>query len=305
MSTKIYNGIKIKNPGSIFDLNKKMSNISQEVIIPESIKALNKISANNAVEELVRAIYKNNYGSGDEKISIRGKIIESINDINDRRGEVSRTQRRDPVVDTDASIVVIPTKNGELLAIPFINMRGIEDLFLKHIEHEDYGYWNNSDQPDGVSDESWDQRRKAWEEAMPTDIPSESGFTFTLMRENYFYHPEVTDIAKLAIDVVNNPVSLEDIAKNLMIEKLGVDPEFKNIPNIPKLELPMKSDLSLFMKYRNHVLEYGMATEDGFELFNNVFVHRTKEIFHQIQAYITDEFQLDVPGNNLKKLPNL
>lgn len=45
---------------------------------------------------------------------------------------------------------------------------------------EDYAYWNNSDQPDGISDEQWAARRDDWERALGPDwVPANHGVSIS------------------------------------------------------------------------------------------------------------------------------
>ena len=39
----------------------------------------------------------------------------------------------------------------------------------------DYGYWDNTDHPDEVTDEAWDERRRAWMGPLDIDTPAEAG----------------------------------------------------------------------------------------------------------------------------------
>lgn len=58
------------------------------------------------------------------------------------------------------------------LALPFTAFHAYSQALLDAGIFEDYAYWNNSDQPDTVSDEEWAQRKKDWYHIdIPKDTP--------------------------------------------------------------------------------------------------------------------------------------
>jgi hypothetical protein len=46
---------------------------------------------------------------------------------------------------------------------------------------EEYGYWNNTDQPDYLTDAQWDEREKAWDKL---DVPADQGFIIPILSKN-------------------------------------------------------------------------------------------------------------------------
>jgi len=67
---------------------------------------------------------------------------------------------------SDLSVSVAFRKHENyVLAIPYADMLMRRSLdFLEDIpELEDYAYWNNTDQPDHISDEDWASRGRAWD----------------------------------------------------------------------------------------------------------------------------------------------
>lgn len=72
----------------------------------------------------------------------------------------------------------------ELLGLPFAAdsriLKAFDDLPYVH----KYGYWNNSDQPTGVSDEQWASQRKMWDIALLDEslaTPATHGLGFQLL----------------------------------------------------------------------------------------------------------------------------
>jgi len=82
-------------------------------------------------------------------------------------------------------------KEGLYLAYPFYPE---DDIFFfnKFIEKCDwlreYGYWDNSDMPEDMSNEEWNQRRIDWEEVIKYDGRTfgESMLIFDLTSQSYF-----------------------------------------------------------------------------------------------------------------------
>ncbi len=54
----------------------------------------------------------------------------------------------------------------EIYLYPYMNLPEISELLQDGEYTEFFGYWNNSDHPDGLSDEDWADRLKCWEEAV-------------------------------------------------------------------------------------------------------------------------------------------
>jgi hypothetical protein len=99
---------------------------------------------------------------------------------NKMRSELMRTGLRNHAVDTDFQIVVFPyqdkflgivyTENGKWFK-QWLSMPGVSE----------YGYWNNTDQPDNISDEEWEVRSEVWDEVLgDLGIPSMVGFTIDI-----------------------------------------------------------------------------------------------------------------------------
>jgi hypothetical protein len=85
--------------------------------------------------------------------------------------------------DLQCSVVSIPMqrKNRELtLFLLYDNSPGelYRKSFKKRLKPVEFCYWNNTDQPAGMSDEDWEERREIWDEAISWDPPAERGFTF-------------------------------------------------------------------------------------------------------------------------------
>ena len=104
----------------------------------------------------------------------------------ERRDEVRRTNQRDPAVDTDFSLVVFPV-NGlsvpGVLGIIYTEHNAWRRAWLGHPGVCEYGFWNNADEPEGVSATEWAERGRNWDIALPDACatPALCGFTIDLV----------------------------------------------------------------------------------------------------------------------------
>ncbi|MCH6469874.1 hypothetical protein [Sinomonas terrae] len=82
---------------------------------------------------------------------------------------------------------------------------------------EEYGYWNNTDRPDGLSEAEWDARREAWDRVMPSGVPVEHMLAFTLRGK---YSPRmlslISDRSPLVPELAPTPV---ERARNLIVNQ--------------------------------------------------------------------------------------
>ena len=69
---------------------------------------------------------------------------------------------------------------GRIMALLYAGSK-MEHVWERQPEVEEYGYWNNTDQPEGVTDAEWDERRAAWERCLPNwSPPARQALNFTL-----------------------------------------------------------------------------------------------------------------------------
>lgn len=76
----------------------------------------------------------------------------------------------------------------------------------------EFGYWNNTDRPEGISARGWGQRRKIWDEILGWDAPSMRGFQAQIVEK----HPPPPDLKT----VLGFIPSLEERAHLFGIENL-------------------------------------------------------------------------------------
>lgn len=65
-------------------------------------------------------------------------------------------------------------ETGRILVRLYTEHRAMLDAFEAMDEVESYSYWNNADEPDGVTREQWNERRAAWDRVMPDYAPPDT-----------------------------------------------------------------------------------------------------------------------------------
>ena len=100
---------------------------------------------------------------------------EKRNELRKWAREIKHTNIRNLIADYEADITIISREDCTLVIVYWE-----QNFYTKYWEKLDkveyYGYWNNTDKPDDIIDEEWDERGKEWEKALnKSGIPGENG----------------------------------------------------------------------------------------------------------------------------------
>lgn len=156
VSTKIYSGFKAINveiKQLMIDLLQIQSaakqiaqNLSWEYQIHHATILFDKVCLGEA-ESIKHSYYGECYA----------KLLEE-------QREVERTNMRNMSVDYSFSICIYPTQNNEFLGMYFTEWEPKYLPLLKAYPwYNEYGYWNNSDKPNKITQREWNKRRDDWE----------------------------------------------------------------------------------------------------------------------------------------------
>lgn len=86
--------------------------------------------------------------------------------------------------DFGAEVVWFPDTIHTQLLIPFFHQRAYDAILDAMPGVSEYAYWNNSDKPEHVTDEEWDDRASVWNAVLPgAGVPSECGYSIRLLPE--------------------------------------------------------------------------------------------------------------------------
>lgn len=146
MSTKIYDGLRI-HTDDVFSFTNKLHTTMMEVFYTASQKLI--------MEECQRSA---DQMTGPVKFAI---IAEAEKRWKDEQQKMStRSTFHDPL---RFSLVFGKSASGQLLAYPFYGENDYLYALREMEEVEEYGYWNNTDPEEGITEEEWDFRRKEWD----------------------------------------------------------------------------------------------------------------------------------------------
>lgn len=172
MSTKIYNGYKIKLDDMSFKGVLSWLNGTVTPVIEESIK--------KAVVSRI-AIGPMEY---------RKKYFE-LSDLvrKDKKGQFHS------ILDFGFEICVLDGGlEGELLCIIFSSIRDAQKIFATLPGVTYFGYWDNVDAEEGVSEDDWEFRKNVWDKALgKTSVPSQNGLTHVIYPEYTIPFPDEYD----------------------------------------------------------------------------------------------------------------
>ena len=125
-------------------------------------------------------------------LSIRTLCKESV----EHKYRLSKISNDYYFYDAHNSIVLFPKDENTLLFQTFgkhINqfmneiMEGKHEQFQAQYDIKDYHYQNQTDQPEDISDETWQERSDTWDKVMPSGIPSKDGITIILTEIDNYY----------------------------------------------------------------------------------------------------------------------
>lgn len=181
MSTKIYNGI-LFNTTDFYKIEQfllKMKGELSELAKQEFLKVVAR-ETQYALIYLQTDVYLG-YILDTEHLNVikehPEKVAEKVFVFLRRMMKTNQTAKtimeyeRD--VDFNFSVALYPLKE-KVLGMICTDDPTLKKHFMSQNEVSEYGYWNNTDQPNDVSDTAWDQREKDWEIALPgLGIPKE------------------------------------------------------------------------------------------------------------------------------------
>lgn len=196
MSTKIYNGLKL-NGCNINDLFNILSDIKpklKDAAKIEAYKFLSNLFIRNydlklSYETIMKSIFWNNRY---KKVKDYFELVNGRNNnnllsllaniINEMNYEMKNSLERNPSFDYNLNLTIY-TDDKNILLYPCCEhkpmLKIIEESFIE------YGYWNNSDRLENLSEDEWDDRRISWDKALDKDI--------ILQFELYTTHSRILD----------------------------------------------------------------------------------------------------------------
>ena len=158
MSTKIYYGLKTtKSAPSLLEMGEAL----EPFVRPVFEKRLHLLVALEWAEVVGKATM-----DGETKDFKDISYYALIWDIEKKIDEASKSLQRDFIYGMDFSVTFLKGTSGRTLAWPCFQINEYYEALLKTGWFEEYGYWDNTDEPEGVSMRTWTARGKEWGKAM-------------------------------------------------------------------------------------------------------------------------------------------
>lgn len=250
MSTKIYNGRKLKN---------KPKNLKEvrDIVFKFKAQALKyyrdkyyRLLARDIVQIFDDALLTNKvfyefpdrfddkkvpFSEQSSTTSIWGIVSSAV----DRKAEITRKsmERMGDYFQYEfyCHVIILPV-DDEVFVLLYTEEDKVQEMFDAMEEIEEYPYWNNSDQPEGMTWEEWEVRGKEWDEALGGDapgngVPSQNGFGIDILADARY--------------VKLYPRNEEDVEHNPFIAIL------KHIPDIDE-RVKRLVRMSMYRKWEAH-----------------------------------------------------
>jgi len=187
MSTKIYNGYKFKKAPDLNGVHEFCLKLRDKVK-----PIAEKLYVQTLLTLMVGTYDRNQFGFYDESMYFigNGDLYWGVEQyLFARMQELKSSQRRDPAIDFEFEICILPKKGGEVLILLYTEQPLLKKAFSSMDEIEDYHYQDQSDKPNKISNEKWKKREDDWCHVLGGDgwgVPSEYGFTYKPYVEDRF-----------------------------------------------------------------------------------------------------------------------
>lgn len=209
MSIKIYNGYTLSLP------NKNIKTV-QSFCKQLSIK-MNQdktLLVKKMFAEKITAQFDQNFLDQSLNQTPLNLMSKLWNDILDRQKQITVTNFRDPEIDFEVQLCLIPLKT-KLLVLYW----GEREEFLKTWKStpgvQEYHYQNSTDRPENISSYEWRKRKNDWASALPNSgNPKDNGLVFTLV-DNKIFPPRFEEFMEFIPSLEQRAASL---AKHLVLQ---------------------------------------------------------------------------------------
>lgn len=190
MSIKIYNGYRLPMM-SVTELNSFILRVQEKAI------EIQKDIASSVLANCIASDLDELFVFGEEEFKNRGfdkghdseklypylwPIQKAHQLIKKRYQAIQETGHRDPVVDFDFELIVIPD-GTKMIVLLYTEQKAFQTYWESLPEVSYYGYWNNSDPDKDTSPEEWKQRKMDWLRVWPYDKRSkEIGLNLSIIK---------------------------------------------------------------------------------------------------------------------------
>jgi len=171
VSTKVYNGFRFV-PRSLLRVHEALMALREDLRLAQ-VEAAARWIAREAADRCDRRAL----GEADDGTAPAHAALLSLWE---RQRKVQDTQLRDPAVDWDVSLAVLPFR-GRVYGIAYIESPAIRKVVTEKDWFEDYSWSDATDRPDAIPEPEWMKRGELWNALLDQDglgRPSGCGFGF-------------------------------------------------------------------------------------------------------------------------------
>lgn len=228
MSIKIYSGYTLKPDTNVFEFTEKLRGVLNP--IRDRIDA--EIIYGYAVMEFDSNLFSNNL---DVELKTENELKRTVwntglsNYIKDQKNVNKNSYSYDP--NRFEATFGRDERTGRILVITYCENKQLMDAWHSLPEVSEYGYWNNTDEPENVTSEEWDERGNVWDRVIGHNAPSEGMLSFVLRATSRpepkiidFLNPEISNHKKrgrginAAQKLIQQAVELQNDVENKMLK---------------------------------------------------------------------------------------
>lgn len=201
MSIKIYNGYILDQNYSLRELNNLFIGLRKKIQV-EANKSYLELVLNRCVymQDMITYFGKEKAGQmlrQEDSLFNGTSLMDGWTFVERKVMEASKSDKRNFRYNFQSEVQILPIEN-KILLMYFGNDK---DELLQIFECEpyilEYHYQNQTDKPDNISEEEWEERENDWDAALPSWIPNDTGFTVQLVNINKFPIPNRDEFSKI------------------------------------------------------------------------------------------------------------
>lgn len=286
MSTKIYNGYKIKSQSlddaieKIFHHKEKIKNLIKNQICYDLLS----IALENYYDFYLQEIFQETKNKDLSSSSI-GLIMENDNQEDKINLSICLFPKKENIKNESYYLMMLYLDKYEKIIE--------ENNILKDLNITEYAYWDNTDQLENITRKEWEKRKDDWNKALGDDgIPSNNSVIIELLRINqkelifYKRKDEIIDLLKDAYEKMQKNWSKKsEILKRICLEKINYKVALKaimiekNIQNIESFDSKY-----IFIEQKKYIRGNKFIPEEKMTIEN---------AYQQICKIIDNGFKLD------------
>lgn len=188
MSIKIYNGYRFKNNLSLIELNERVKKLriafTKELLEEYKKQLMKLIYLNTDLYQIDKDFYFNHIDESscvkipNDKHPFVSIALNTTFELRDKVMKAISSMHRSFRYDYSANLQIYPIKDKVLFQL--FCEKDLEWILLQQEDIEEYIYQNQTDKPNDITEQEWEQRYDDWKCAMPDWTYNKNGFNVSL-----------------------------------------------------------------------------------------------------------------------------